>query len=307
VEIVRDDMSVTSVLDTKEDDTSAFCTTSEKLREDDMSVTITKQHETLLHQHPQKQAIVWIPRNEQGGGLPAGFNHQPGDVSKFSIGHRTLEWTKKSLNSDPCQHYNFEGMKRAYNQRMLATHPDKNMNASEADREQFGEEFRDSHVAWNILRRDNVINKIKRPTITTPCDTQYANDLKKNLERFVTLGPFLKELKRLHGLSYPLADQTKKLEAHLAEQRKNLQAHLAEVESDRTTRVAFIMQSSFEKESGVLLFRGEEDQAEMTALINKAEMPALLNAKSTTTQKHKVDSTRSIPSRCGTSFHFVCI
>jgi hypothetical protein len=48
VEIVREDMSVTSVLDTKEDDTSAFCTTSEKLREDDMSVTTTKQHETLL-------------------------------------------------------------------------------------------------------------------------------------------------------------------------------------------------------------------------------------------------------------------
>jgi hypothetical protein len=72
-------------------------------------------------------------------------------------------------------------------------------------------------------------------------------------------------------------------------------APLAEVEPDRTTRVAFIMQSRFEKESGVLLFCGEEDQAEMTALINEAEMPALLDAKSTTTQKHKVDSARPVP------------
>jgi Fe2+ transport system protein B len=199
-------------------------------------------------------------------------------VSKFSIGHGTLEWAKKSLNLYPCQHYNFEGMKRAYNQRMLATHPDKNMNALEADRERFGEEFRDARVAWNIIKRGNAINKIKRTiittprdTTTTPCDTQYANDLKKNLESFKELGSFLKELTRIHGVSYRLAEQTKNLEAHLAEQTKNLethsaeqrkklQAHLAEVEPDRTTRAPFIMQSRFEKESGVLLFRGEEER-----------------------------------------------
>jgi hypothetical protein len=123
-----------------------------------------------------------------------------------------------------------------------------------------------------------------------------------NLERLVALGPFLKELTRLHGLLYHLAeqrrilkahlvDQRKILKAHLVDQRKILQAHLAEVEPDQTTQVAFIMQARFEEKSGVLLFRSEEeDQAEMTALIDKVETPALIDAKSTTTQKHKMDS-----------------
>jgi uncharacterized surface protein with fasciclin (FAS1) repeats len=307
VETLREDMSVTSLLDTKEADTSVLCTTLEKLREESMSVTTTMQHENLLHQQPQQQAIVRMPRNEQGEGLPAGFNHQAGE-SKFSIGYyRTLEWAKKSLNLNPCQFYHIEDMKRAYNQRILETHPDKNMDASEADREKFGEEFRNARAAWNIVKRGNAINKIKRTiittprdTTTTPCDTQYANDLKKNLESFKELGSFLKELTRIHGVSYRLAEQRKKfeahsadqrknLQAHSADQRKNLQAHLAEVQPDQTTRVAFIMQACFEEKAGVLSLRSEEDQAEMTALIDEAEMPALIDAKSTTTQKHKVD------------------
>jgi len=309
VKTLPENMSVTSLLDTKEDDTSVLCTTLEKLRDDNMSVTTTMQHENLLHQQPQQQAIVWMPRNEQGKALPAGFNHQAGDESKFSIGyhHRTLEWAKESLDLDPCQSYHIEDMKRAYNRRILETHPDKNMAASEADREKFGEEFRKARAAWNVIKRGNAINKINRTiittprdTTTTPCDTQYANDLKKNLESFKELGTFLKELTRIHGVSYRLAeqrknleahsaDQSKKLQAHSADQRKKLQAHLAEVQPDQTARVAFIMQVRFEKKADVLSLRSEEDQAEMTALIDEAEMPALINANSTTTQKHKVD------------------
>jgi hypothetical protein len=161
----------------------------------DMSVS-TKQHETLLHQQPQQQVTV----RKQRKGIPPGFNHQQGDGSKFSIGslYGTLEWAKKSLNLDSCQYHPIEDMKRAYNQRILATHPDKNMDASNADCERFGEEFREARVAWNILKRGNAINKISRPTITT---TQYANNLKKNLESFVTLEIFLKELTQLHGPS----------------------------------------------------------------------------------------------------------
>jgi hypothetical protein len=166
VETLREDMSGTSLLDTMEDDTLVLCTTLEN-----MSVTTTRQHKNLLHQLPQQQAIVRMPRNEQGEGLPAGFNHQPGDESKFSIRYGKLEWAKKCLSLDPCQYHHIEDIKRAYNQRILATHPDKNMDASEADRERFGEEFRDARVAWDIIKRGNANNKIKQTTITTPRDT----------------------------------------------------------------------------------------------------------------------------------------
>ena len=307
LETFQEDMSVvTSPLDTKEDDT-VLCTTLKNLRrEDNMSVTRTTLHENLLHQQPQQpqqQAIV-STRNEQGKGLPAGFNHQPEDEFEFSIGPGTLEWAKKSLNLDPSQSYDIDKLKRAYNQRLFKTHPDKNTNASAADLEKLGEEFRNARAAWGIIQRETMNKKIKRTIFTTPrytttpCDTQYANDLKRNIENFNDLGSFLEELKRIISirtamLEDHLAEQrTMLLEAdvtaHSAEQRTMFLAHFAKVAPDQTTRLAFLMQERFEEDHR-LSRRSEGDRAEIAALIINAKMPALIDPGSTTTQKHRME------------------
>jgi len=356
--------------------------TLQETKGDYMSVlSKSKQHETLPdgggstnHQQPHQQAIVRRLRNEQEEGKPAGFNHQQG-AANFSIGHDGggLEWAKRCLNLNPDRSYSHQAMKQAYKDRLFKTHPDKNNHVLKVDRERFEEEFRNVRTAWRILNRVND-NKVNRPITTTTrafygTNTKYANDLKKNLDRFMTLGTFLPELNKLTLLRY--AASTEKLPfqlsasqldleeppiqlnafppfqlnafqldlyrlSNLSKQREVLEAGLAKVEmrapvqvvdgseicdlqgaihwknveiigikksikklrgnerlaiTDPTTRVAFTMQSQYEKQpSSPLLLSGEEDQAEAVALIGQGEAAALIVAAESTNPKRKADS-----------------
>jgi GTPase SAR1 family protein len=59
----------------------------------------------------------------------------------------------------------------------------------------------------------------------------------------------------------------------------------------QTTRLAFMMQSHYEKQSSFpLLLSGEEDQAEAAALIGQDEAAALTVAAESTNQKRKADN-----------------
>jgi hypothetical protein len=199
LEEINEAMSLTSLQDTKKYDISVL---PESIKQKE---TLPDGGANTNHQQPQQQAIVLRFRNKQGDDLPTGFYHD--HQGKFSIGQCGLDEraAKRFLHLNPDRTYSRHAMKAAYKDRILQTHPDHRKGCVlKEDRERSDEEFRNVRAAWKILDRDD---KINRPIPATPrasydTDTQYANDLKKNLESFVTLEKFLAQLSKLTSARY---------------------------------------------------------------------------------------------------------
>jgi uncharacterized surface protein with fasciclin (FAS1) repeats len=199
LEEINEAMSLTSLQDTKKYDISVL---PESIKQKE---TLPDGGANTNHQQSQQQAIVLRFRNKQGDDLPTGFYHD--HQVKFSIGECALDEraAKRFLHLNPDRTYSRHAMKTAYKDRILQTHPDHRKEfVLKEDRERSDDEFRNVRAAWKILDRDD---KINRPIPATPrasydTDTQYANDLKKNLESFVTLEKFLAQLNKLTSARY---------------------------------------------------------------------------------------------------------